>query len=1483
MEGDSRDIAELETLEMGQEMEEDVAAMGIFPSAVDTANSRDVEVEEVEEEEMLMAQQPELISQTSQPRKRASNGNLKNMFAASAPQHRQSTSSASKTEAEAVTSAHVPLLGEASMVAAVGRSASASASASAAAPALAGSSPGHAPGAGGGVLLSAFKLSVSSVQTVLEAGLAPPLPANMRIKLEFGEQESDAERTEADHTERLETAVLTAPVPLSNLHDAVPLLEASVPLLPSGKAIFKQLPAQWLDVSGRSDALGTRCLFASRRHEHSVFEPVSPERLLQVPLAAREWQLPLSVPTDALSAGSSSADEAPWTVQLHPGIPATRVLVRPGVLLLGMLRRGTALPAARFTWRVTDSSASPEQSSSLEKRPLSTSVGEFSILSNLEDAACTQPPGFVRYPLRREQLRSLGWMLSQERRRKEPFVTELREFATCPDAPHWRLEGSLRCEYSDVKGGVLADAIGYGKTACTIGLVDSTREASLPRVPAPFTGFIPTRATLILAPTNLHGQWLAEISKFTGDSLKVLSVPTCAQLKRLSLRELAEADIVVATYRLFYSTPYLRRLEELARGKRPGFAFPKQPAGQAVGSDWSRAYRTAFEALPAWADKLRATRCGLDGDPVTPARRASAARACAEAAEKKETPEEVMPQATTGPRRRRGVLAANTPPAKSPASEGPCSGAHETLGAQVKRRRMTGKQAFSQLSQGAPSPAQDNAPESPMAWPESVANTHYVPLEAFWWRRVVCDEFHELLSRYPPAQVAVELFHADYKWGLSGTPPCQTLAQIRKAAGFLGVQLPTSETTDREEPRKVAQEWLDAFVRRNTAELPPLEEQERIVPVRQTPKERALYLALTEQQNLSQGFAGVAATEGLEMPLEIKELKEASRSASGLLKLCSHFCASGASDVLTAEDECERQLAIRREQARSSQREVHAMVERAASTAQLVQHFEPYYMQTPDASSASHICKEPKAGIVARLKFLGSSTLGAKAELLERLFAAASKRSSSVKERALQLCFDAKAAGKASQLPPDPEELGGTEPAWQRLLNQAADACDSNPDEGNQVVLQAIREALVASAPERPTRCIRLRSHLGMPRWPGTQETDSEDRQELEAANQTWLRVRANAEKLQKVIDAWKADIQRCALRLLALQSEVAEKMLSLKSFQDTLHASQLAVQPEDLEMEGVSSRFAKYGSKIETLVRHVQKIQSDDPECKSICFVQWEDLKRKVSSALEEFGVEHITLQGSVWARQTALRRFQYELDGPRMLLLSLEESASGTNLTAANHVLIVHPMEAESREEAVAFEMQAMGRVRRPGQQRKIYIWRFVTMGTIEQEITEDHQRELWERQSAKILVSSTGHGGEIESDMDVDEEPDGGLEAPEQSMDATQQYLGSEGGAAHAEAEAVVDIDMSTQCYMPTGFTEQEPCHAASSSSPSTFAKVVKGIEEDDEIVLDNKIESQTIPYWQGEENSKTLFPASAPETFAATQGYPDMDATQCYPES
>eukprot|EP00928_Gymnodinium_smaydae_P013265 TRINITY_DN14857_c0_g2_i2.p1 TRINITY_DN14857_c0_g2~~TRINITY_DN14857_c0_g2_i2.p1 ORF type:complete len:1471 (+),score=365.86 TRINITY_DN14857_c0_g2_i2:56-4468(+) len=1216
---------------------------------------------------------------------------------------------------------------------------------------------------------------------------------------------------------RLEQFVLSSQVQVNEMGEAVPLLVASAPLLASGQRIFAQLPAQWVDLSGRSDSLGTRCLFASRRHEHSVFEMLAPERLLQVPAAACAWQPAMKLP-DNVQEHVPLADEEPWIVQCHPARNVVRVLLRPGVLLMRMLRRGTALPSARFTWRIVDASENSAPESALVGGIVSSGVGEFSILSNVEDAAHTQPPHFLQFPLRREQLRSLGWMVRQERNRKEPFVTELREVGACMDAPHWHMEGSLRCEYEDVRGGVLADAIGYGKTACTIGLVSCSAKDPVPRVPQIFEGMLPSRATLVLAPTNLHAQWLAEITKFVGNNLKVLSIPTCAQLKRLTPQEIMDADIVVATYRLFYSAPYLHRLEELARTRNAGFAFPKSRDRGSASSEWARAYRRAFECLPFWV----AAHHTVGKGPITPERLE---------------------------KHRAGTSADETPPnAAAPAAGGRrrrCKGADPTQdvevaaspGSEAKRRRITGKRSSIGESQS-PSASQKSQAVQEDAGADSgrsgkragsagqasasgwLGSPQYVPLEAFWWRRVVCDEFHELLSRYPPAQVAVELFRADYKWGLSGTPPCQTLTQIRKAAGFFGVQIPTARTTaasgaaaavgdgdagEAEVPRRVAQEWLDAFVRRNTSELPPLDEEEKIIPVRLTAPERALYDAIAEQQQ-RRGSAGAP---------------EAASCACNLLKLCSHFCSTGSSAAAaeTAADEVERQVTLRRERLQASTKSARGLADRAAATVELVRYFEPHFCSAPKAADYPGIVGEPRALVASRLKFAlaatgaaheGGKLTGTKAELLTRLFETLSDPlvTEAAKDAALRADFvarDAKALKTALA-----STSSAVVPTWASLLARA------NGSGERSLILEEVRDAstraLAATAQQQqhqrsrcPQRCSRLRTSLGMPRAPAASSAQEEDWATFEKEDWTWRADRGCAEQLRSALASWKAEIEDCAAQLVIKGDEAATRQGDYQSFVDTIEASQAATlereeadtKSSELELAPVPiaapSRFARYGSKIERLVNHVHRIRAEDRDCKIICFVQWEDLKRKIGAALEEFGVEHLTLQGSVWARRNALMRFQYENDSPKMLLLSLQESASGTNLTAANHVIIVHPMEAATAEEAVAFEMQAIGRVRRPGQQRKIHVWRFVTIDTIEQEITEEHQRELWERQSARILIPQEDEDAArsallaADSDGEDGEAPGGGGEvaAPMVVDDATQAYVPAAAPAVPAKA--------------------------------------------------------------------------------------------------
>lgn len=143
------------------------------------------------------------------------------------------------------------------------------------------------------------------------------------------------------------------------------------------------------------------------------------------------------------------------------------------------------------------------------------------------------------------------------------------------------------------------------------------------------------------------------------------------------------------------------------------------------------------------------------------------------------------------------------------------------------------------------------------------------------------------------------------------------------------------------------------------------------------------------------------------------------------------------------------------------------------------------------------------------------------------------------------------------------------------------------------------------------------------------------------------------------------------------------------------------------------------FGSKISALVAQLQLIR----QCgeKAVVFAQWQDLIFKIHAALVKFGINTAVLAGNAFERASVLQCFE----GPDMdvLLLSLEDSASGTNMAHANHVVLVHPMVAASAEEQQAYEAQAVGRVRRWGQKKEVQVWRFVMEGTIEADLAARH----------------------------------------------------------------------------------------------------------------------------------------------------------------
>ena len=86
-------------------------------------------------------------------------------------------------------------------------------------------------------------------------------------------------------------------------------------------------------------------------------------------------------------------------------------------------------------------------------------------------------------------------------------------------------------------------------------------------------------------------------------------------------------------------------------------------------------------------------------------------------------------------------------------------------------------------------------------------------------------------------------------------------------------------------------------------------------------------------------------------------------------------------------------------------------------------------------------------------------------------------------------------------------------------------------------------------------------------------------------------------------------------------------------------------------------------------------------------------------------------------------------------MILLSLKAGGVGLNLTAATKVYLLDPWFNPAVEE------QAMDRVHRIGQERPVFVTRFVVRGTVEEKLLELQERK---RAICQAALGAEGAGG-------------------------------------------------------------------------------------------------------------------------------------------
>lgn len=386
-----------------------------------------------------------------------------------------------------------------------------------------------------------------------------------------------------------------------------------------------------------------------------------------------------------------------------------------------------------------------------------------------------------------------------------PFFEEEVTEAVLPSL-NWRAEGRVRRPVL-VRGGIVADEVGYGKTAITLGLIDASgADGKLTVQERNPNSLIPTKATLVVVPKHLVGQWPDEITKFLGTSKTVIVIKDMGSLNKLSIRDVQGADIILVCFSVLTDQEYFSRLARFSHVNPSSLHL----AGKLTDGSrhFTAVYRECTSSLPARVSEI-VDDCQLAYKFIEDAAKSHAQRPAATSSIRLDRKKAVY---------KMGQRASHASMAKT-----------ET---KVK-----------------PDPWRLNDPKT-----NSHKDMRSPPLEIFLWKRVVVDEFTYLAKKdRERCLTVIKHLKTSFRWLLSGTPKHSNFNDISALAGLLGVHLgvkedlPGTRVSNKEysgleslqnflESRSMqwhmrrhalAQAFLDRMVRQNIAEIDE-------IPVRST-------------------------------------------------------------------------------------------------------------------------------------------------------------------------------------------------------------------------------------------------------------------------------------------------------------------------------------------------------------------------------------------------------------------------------------------------------------------------------------------------------------------------------------------------------------------------------------------------------------------------------------------------------------------------
>ena len=149
-----------------------------------------------------------------------------------------------------------------------------------------------------------------------------------------------------------------------------------------------------------------------------------------------------------------------------------------------------------------------------------------------------------------------------------------------------------------------------------------------------------------------------------------------------------------------------------------------------------------------------------------------------------------------------------------------------------------------------------------------------------------------------------------------------------------------------------------------------------------------------------------------------------------------------------------------------------------------------------------------------------------------------------------------------------------------------------------------------------------------------------------------------------------------------------------------------------------LDSKF-KRSSKLQFLMERVQNLMRTEE--KVVIFSQFLGFMDLIEYDFKRNNIQYVRLDGSLNQKKRAevLKQFK-ENPKIQIILISLKAGGVGLNLTEANHVFLLDPWWNPAVEE------QAVERVHRIGQKKKVNVVRFICKGSIEERMIEMHKNK-------------------------------------------------------------------------------------------------------------------------------------------------------------